>query len=94
METAKYYDIIAEELFNKHSLAALVILITSGRELDFRFKGELYSITWIGNSVKLENAKSGEKQIFSDVIDIPTKGTINNFNFMEVWDEVELGYLY
>ena len=39
------HDIIAEELTEKKSLAALIYLICHGRELEFEFEGKKYFIS-------------------------------------------------
>ena len=92
MITPKYLDKISNELFDKHSLAALVICIEAGSELDFNYKNILYGISWTkGNKqVILINTQSNEIQEFKNTNDLVLNGIIDNKNFIDVWDEIAL----
>lgn len=92
MITPQYLDKISNELFEKHSLAALVICIEAGRELDFNYKNILYGITWIKGNEKviLIDTKSNETQEFKNIIDLVINGIIDNKRFIDIWEDVFL----
>ena len=90
---AKYHDKIADELFDKYSLAALVILINIGDELEFHYKDIPYSITWLNNKVFLSSPKVELGQTYENITELIINGTIDGKKFIDVWDELVLDFL-
>ena len=93
MKTPQYLDKISDELFNKHSLEALVILIDSGDELDFHYKNISYGINWYQNRLELSSSKSEKVQTFKNTTDLIINGIIDEKRFMDIWDEIVLDFL-
>lgn len=57
MDAVSLHEMIEDELYEKHSISALVTLITAGRELDFVYDSVDYSITNSKDRVMLNGAK-------------------------------------
>ena len=91
---AEYCKKIADELFDKHSLAALVILINIGDELEFHYKDIPYSITWLNNKVFLSSPKVELGQTYDKITELIIHGTIDGKKIIDVWDELVLKLLY
>ncbi|MDD2496103.1 MAG: hypothetical protein PHE29_13030 [Tissierellia bacterium] len=94
MLTPQYLDKISNELFEKHSLAALVILIDAGDELDIYYNNILYGITWLNGILQLSSTKIEEIQTFKNTTDLVINGTIENRPFIDIWDEIVLNDLF
>ena len=88
------HDLIADELFNYHSLGALDYLIAHGRELEFYYKSEPFFIS-IHGSTKYVGLSHGEIQKdFESMDDLFEKATLLDKPFLEVWKECQLINLF
>ena len=94
MHLADYCDFVANELVEKHSLSALVVCISMGGELNFCYENMQWSITWLESKLKLENAVTGEKQLFEDMTTLVTEGKLGKGYFLENWDKVTIEFLF
>lgn len=92
--SSKYYKRLSNELFEKHSLAALIILLNIGFELEFCYKDIPYSITQLDDALFLSSPKINETQTFGKMEQLVIKATIDNQEFIEIWDEIVLTNLF
>ena len=95
MVTPEYLDKISNELFEKHSLAALVICIQAGDELDFHYNGDSCGISWTKGNEKviLTTNKNNNVQEFDNVLDLVILGNIEGKRFMDEWDDIVLDFM-
>ena len=91
---AKLLDKISNELFNKHSLAALILTIKVGDELDFHYGDEAYSITWLKEELLLSSPEIEGVQKFKNCEELIINGIIDGKKFIDVWDKIILDYLF
>ena len=94
MLTPQYLDKITEELFEKHSLAALVILIDAGDELNIYYNNIPYGITWLNGILQLSSTKIEVVQTFKNTTDLVINGTIENIPFIDIWNKLILGHMF
>lgn len=88
------HDIIERELLEKRSLAALINLIDSGRELEFKVNGKDYFISR-DNSMKYVSLWDNKtEQSFDSVYELIENATIDNDTFLSVWSGVEIQTLF
>ena len=88
------HDIIVEELTKKKSLAALIYLIDSGRELEFEVNEKAYFIS-CDNAEKYVSLWENElEQSFDSVCELIENATIDNHKFLFVWDNAEIKTLF
>jgi len=91
---ADYCDFVANELFEKHSLSALVVCISMGRELSFQYEDWPCSITWLNGELILYNGVTEERQVFEDMTTLVIHGKLGEGYFLEEWDKVKMEFLY
>lgn len=89
-----YYDKVGNELFDKHSLAALIILISIGDELDFHYKNISYGISWLNEKVLLSSPEEEKDQKFDNIKDLILYSTIGGNPFIDAWDDLILDFLW
>jgi len=87
------YDMIRNELWEKHSISALLYLLNGGRELEFVFSKRTGSITWIEKKIYLY-VEEMDNQIFDTPWDMISKGKIDGKSFFELWNEIEIKVLF
>lgn len=88
------HELIVNELFEKKSLAALIFLIDSGRELEFNVHGYKCFIT-CDNSKKYVSLYINEiEHNFDSVYELITNAMIADNSFLVAWEQAELEYLY
>ena len=88
------HDLLVNELFNKKSLAALIVLIDFGRELEFKMNGKEYFISCNGSKNYVSLWENKNEQRFDSVLELIENATIENMRFLTAWEQVELEYLY
>ncbi|MEG0325802.1 MAG: hypothetical protein RR618_04670 [Cellulosilyticaceae bacterium] len=94
MEILGLHDLIVNELFDKHSLSALVYAINAGRELEFIYNGIEYFLSKSG-SKKVVSIWTGEvEQSFESMESLIFNATLDGEKFIKVWDNLKLICLF
>ena len=88
------HDLIVNELFEKRSLAALIFLIDCGRELEFKVNGNKCFISCDGSKKYVSLYVNKEEQSFDSVSELIANATIADMEFLVVWEQAELEYLF
>ena len=93
MKKDNLYDSICAELWEKHSLSALLFLLNTGRELNFIYEGKQCGIfrhekRWILSGEPVGN------QEFDTALELISYSNFNGKEFFEVWDNIELKVLF
>lgn len=81
------HDIIAEELTEKKSLAALIYLICNGRELEFEFEGKKYFISCHKSKKYVSIWNELNEQSFNSIDELIENATIKNSPFLSIWEK-------
>lgn len=68
------HELITNELLNYHSIAAFIMLLEMGREIEFYYQEKLFSITRLDNKYILSGGKS--VQNFENALNIVTRGQL------------------
>lgn len=90
----RLHDIIVEELIEKKSLAALIYLISCGRELEFKVEGKEYFISCDNSKKYVSLWKNKSEQSFDSLSELIENATIENHTFLSIWDQVEIRTLF
>jgi hypothetical protein len=88
------HGIIAEELLEKKSLAALIYLISHGRELEFEINGKKYFISCDKAKKYVSLWNEQNEQSFNSVEELIENATIENRSFLFLWEKATLQYLF
>lgn len=88
------HDIIVDELFNKKSLAALIFLIDSGRELEFRYNKQEYFVSCSSSKKYVSIWCDSIEQSFDSVYDLIEKALLSEKRFLYAWDKIEFETLF
>lgn len=86
----KLYNRLDDELLDKHSLAALIVYINIGFELEFHYKNISYCIAKLDKKVSLSSLDIDESQKFEDITDLIIHATIDGKVFIDIWDDLIL----
>lgn len=78
------HDMIADELFHKKSISALIWLISQGRELRQLIKSKNKVSIWINKQESLFNSMEKLLQV----------AEIKGHKLIDVWDEIHLDTLF
>ena len=88
------YERIEKELLEQKSLAALIYLIESGRELECELDGEIYFITK-SNSPKYVSLWHNEiEQSFDSIEGLLENALINGEIFLSLWNKMTIITLF
>lgn len=88
------HDLIVDELFDKHSIAALIYTINVGRELEFTYK-DTECFLAKSNSKRVVSLWVGkEEQAFESIELLISNATLGGEVFIKVWSEVKLICLF
>lgn len=94
MEVEKdLYEMIRTELWDKHSISALVFMLDTGREINFSFK-ELKGGAFRNEGKWLLTLENQDTQEFKTSWSLLNSGTIQGKKFFDVWSEIELEVLF
>lgn len=80
------HDIVAEELTDKKSLAALIYLICHGRELEFEIEGKEYFISCDKSQKYVSLWNNQNEQSFDSVDELIENALIENRAFLSIWE--------
>lgn len=81
------HDIVAEELTDKKSLAALIYLICHGRELEFEIEGKEYFISCDKSQKYVSLWNNQNEQSFDSVDELIENALIENRAFLSIWEK-------
>jgi len=93
METKNLYDMIRDELWEKHSISALLFLLDGGRELNFLYKEKPYGIFRDNKKWFLSGENINEQQ-FDDAWSLLNNGVIEEKYIFELWNHIEIQILF
>lgn len=88
------HDIIADELLEKKSLAALIYLIDRGREVEFELNKNTYFISCSGSNKYVSLWNNQIEQSFDSISDLIEYSTIENQLFIYLWNEAEITSIF
>ncbi len=88
------HDKICAELFEYKSLAALIFLIDSGRELEFTAYGKEYFLSRSNSEKYVSLWENSNKQSFDSVYELISHATVSDKPFIDAWDDVKLTTLF
>lgn len=86
------HELITNELLNNHSIAVFIMLLEMGREIEFYYQEELFSITRLDNRYILSGGKS--VQSFENALDTVTRGTIASQYIINCWFAIKIKALF
>jgi len=79
------HDLIADELLQQKSLAALIYLMDCGRELEFTVAGTKCFISRSNSSRKVSLWVNKDEQAFEHMESLINASTIKGMPFLEAW---------
>lgn len=88
------HDIIANELTEKKSLAALIYLISEGRELEFEAEGRGYFISRHKSKKYVSLWDNHSEQSFDSVEELIENAAIENASFLSMWEKAAIQTLF
>lgn len=88
------HDLIADELLNDHSLGALDYLIARGRELEFKYKNEIFFMSKHSSPKYVTLSHNEKGQDFDSMDELFEKATLLSQPFLKVWKECEIISLF
>ena len=88
------HDVIVDELLEKKSLAALIYLIDSGREVEFELNKKTYFISSSGSNKYVSLWNNQIEQSFDSISDLIEYSTIENQLFIYLWNEAEITSIF
>jgi len=88
------YDNLANELFQYHSLAALLYLINAGRELEFSYKEIKCFISKNGSAKTVSLWISEDEQAFDSIESLIENAVFCNQQFMHIFHDITLETLF
>ena len=88
------HDIIAGELTEQKSLAALIYSICHGRELEFLFDGKEYFVSCDNSEKYVSLWDNHSEQSFNSVDELIENATIENNTFISVWEKAKIQTLF
>ena len=88
------HERIVKELFETKSLAALLFLVEQGRELEFKVNGKECLISQHGSKQYVSLWLDQGEQSFDSVLDLIEQASIGDMDFLTVWEQAELAYLF
>ena len=83
------HDMIADELFHKKSVSALIWLISQGRELEAAYQNEAIFIS-TDKSIWINRQESS----FDSMEELLQSAEIKGHKLIDVWDEIHLDTLF
>lgn len=87
-------DQMEQELFEKHSLTALVYLIECGRELEFEVHGHTCFLSKYETSQNFSLWVDQKEQSFSSMAALLKRGQVHNAGFVSVWEKSKIITLF
>ncbi|MFC0560965.1 hypothetical protein [Halalkalibacter alkalisediminis] len=69
-------------------------LLETGHDIEFFYKGEKYTIINVGVFISLSKYESNNYQEFSSTKELIFNANIDNFKIVDIWDEIEISYIY
>lgn len=88
------HDLIVTELLEQKSLAALIYLINSGRELEFNVNDKQYFISRDKAEKYVSIWDKINEQSFDSVAELIENAIIGDKPFLSVWKDVEIETLF
>jgi hypothetical protein len=88
------HDIIVEELTDKKSLAALIYLVSHGRELEFEIDGKEYFISCDKAKKYVSLWNNQNEQSFTSIEELIGNSTIENSSFLLLWEKATIQTLF
>lgn len=88
------HENITNELFQHHSLAALIYLINAGRELEFSYKGVKCFISKSGSNKTVSLWVSAVEQAYDSIEDLIENAVIGNLSLMHIFHATTLETLF
>ncbi len=88
------HDRIVKELVERKSLAALIYLISHGRELEFTIEGKEYFISCNKSKKYVSLWNNQNEQSFNSIDELIENVMIENNTFLSVWERTKIQTLF
>ena len=88
------YERIENELLKQKSLAALIYLLESGRELECELGGEIYFITKSNSPKYVSLWHNNTEQSFESIEELLTKAVLGEEKFLSLWEKMHIVTLF
>ena len=88
------YERIENELLKQKSLAALIYLLESGRELECELKGETCFITKSNSPQYISLWHNGTEQSFDSIEELLENAVLVGETFLRLWDKMNIITLF
>ena len=88
------HDMIADELFHKKSVSALIWLISQGRELEAAYQNESIFISEDKSKNKVSIWINRQESLFNSMEKLLQFAEIKGHKLIDVWDEIHLDTLF
>ena len=88
------YERIENELLKQKSLAALIYLLESGRELECEIGGEIYFITKSNSPQYISLWHNGTEQSFESIEELLENAVLAGETFLRLWDKMNIVTLF
>lgn len=88
------HDMIADELFHKKSVSALIWLISQGRELEADYQNESIFISTDKSKNKVSIWINRQESSFDSMEELLQSAEIKGHRLIDVWNEIHLDTLF
>jgi len=88
------HDFFTAELYEHHSAAALIWLLSMGRELEFTYEGRECFVSRDGSAEYVSLWEGGCEQSFDSAEALLLGATVCGEPFLAVWPDTELNTLF
>ena len=88
------HDILVKELFDFHSMAAMIWLVDRGRELEFTYGNKKGFISKDKSAKHVSLWIEENEQAFASTEELIINAIINGETFISIWNEIQLETLF
>ncbi len=88
------HDMISDELCDKKSIAALIWLISQGRELEASYQKVTFFISSHNSTERVSIWMDKQEQAFSSMEELIESAEINGNKLIDIWNDIHIDTLF
>lgn len=88
------HDMISDELCDKKSIAALIWLISQGRELEASYQKITFFISSHNSTGRVSIWMDKQEQAFSSIEELIESAEINGNKLIDIWNDIHIDTLF
>lgn len=88
------HDMISDELCDKKSIAALIWLISQGRELEASYQQRTFFISSHNSTGRVSIWIDKQEQAFSSVEELIESAEISGNKLIDIWNDIHINTLF